>query len=126
VLNHNQRRFVVQMMSSPTKKEAAEELGLMPRTTYNWPPEVDIAIENIFGNIQQAAIQVLADNVLRASLVKIAGMDSTDEKIRQLSSFDIMDRVLGKALQPVTNDIALRVDGLEDMLAKVYGDDDAA
>lgn len=99
-LNHNQRRFVVQMGDSRTKKDAAESLGLVIGTVYQWGDEVDKAVELYQDNIAEAARGILADNVAKAALIKIAGLDSDDEKIRQLSSSEILDRHFGKAMQP--------------------------
>jgi hypothetical protein len=35
-LGHNQRRFVIAMLESKTKREAAESIGVQPNTAYKW------------------------------------------------------------------------------------------
>jgi hypothetical protein len=98
-LNHNQRRFVVQMAESPTKKDAAMAINIDAHTVYNWPKSVDRAVELYHDHIRDAASGIIADSVARAALVKIAGLDSDDERIRQMSSTEILDRYFGKPTQ---------------------------
>lgn len=98
-LSRNQRRFVIAMLESPTKKEAAEAIGMSPDTVYRWPDEVFDAIAAIEADRQASAISILAANVPKAAMVKTAGLDSDNEKIRQDSATEVLDRVLGKPMQ---------------------------
>jgi hypothetical protein len=98
-LNHNQRRFVVAMQESSTKREAATAIELEPDTVYRWPSIVDEAVELMALNIKDAAIDILANATAKAAMVKLAGLDSANEKIRQDVATEILDRQLGKPLQ---------------------------
>jgi vacuolar-type H+-ATPase subunit H len=99
LLNHNQRRFVVEMTQCSTKKEAAEVVGIDPRTVYNWPSIVDEAVDLLLADARTAAVEMLTQALTRAVMIKIAGLDSGDEKIRQAAASEIIDRGLGKATQ---------------------------
>lgn len=98
-LNHNQRRYVVAMQESTSKREAAQAVDLEPDTVYRWPSVVDEAVELMALNIKDSAIDILANAAVKAAMVKVAGLDSSNEKIRQDAATEILDRQLGKPTQ---------------------------
>jgi hypothetical protein len=98
-LTTNQRRFVVAMQEHPTKKEAAESIGVQPQTAYNWNGEVDAAVDFMRNNIALATLGIIQANATKAAMIKAAGLDSGDEKIRQDVATEILDRNLGKPTQ---------------------------
>jgi len=98
-LSHNQRRFVVAMRECSTKAEGAKAIELEPDTVYRWPDIVDDAIDLMDLHVKDAAVQVLADAVAKAALIKVSGLDSGDETLRQATASEVMDRVLGRAQQ---------------------------
>jgi hypothetical protein len=87
------------MLEYPTKKEAAEAIGLDPRTVYRWPDAIDEAIEFLISDAIQSAHDILEQSVVKAAQIKRAGLDSDDEKLRQGVSSEILDRMLGRATQ---------------------------
>jgi hypothetical protein len=98
-LNRNQRRFVVSMPEHGSKKACAEAMDLVAGTVYGWPCYVDEAVELYQEHIADAATGILVDGIARAALVKVAGLDSGDERIKQMSATEILDRYFGKAKQ---------------------------
>lgn len=100
-LNHNQRRYVIASLEYPTKKEAAEAIDIEPDTVYRWPKIVDEAIEFAIKETRETAIGMLAESLTKAVAVKIAGLDSDDEKVRHTASTEIIDRLFGRATQPM-------------------------
>ncbi len=98
-LNRNQRRFVVHMNEYSSKKDCAKALNIPVRTTYCWPDIVDKAIEMYQDHVSDVATIILADSISKAALVKVAGLDSEDERIKQMSATEILDRYFGKAKQ---------------------------
>ncbi len=94
-----QRRFVVAMQEHPTKREAALAIEISPNTVYNWPKIVDEAVEFMTGNIALATLGILQANATKAAMVKAAGLDSDNEKIRQDVATEILDRNLGRPTQ---------------------------
>ncbi len=95
----NQRRFVVQMAVSATKKEAAEAVGLSKHTIYNWPPRVMAAVALYQEHIRTAAAEILAEAAAKAALIKVAGLDSDDERVRQRSASELLERAFGRPTQ---------------------------
>ena len=98
-LTPTQRRFVVAMQEYPTKKEAAEAIGISPQTAYNWNGTVDDAVAFVVNDVALAMLGIIRANAVKAAAVKAAGLDSTDERVAQAASTEIMDRVAGKATQ---------------------------
>lgn len=98
-LNHNQRRFAVAMLESSTKAEAAEAIDIKPDTVYRWGDEVDECIDLMIGNAKDSAVGMLTSALHKAVMVKLAGMDEDDPRIRQDAASEIIDRILGKATQ---------------------------
>jgi len=98
-LNKNQRRLVIASLDYPTKKEAAESIGIEPHTAYKWPSIVDEAIELIETQTQEAALGILIASIAKAAMVKVAGLDSIDDRISQSAAIEILDRNLGKPMQ---------------------------
>lgn len=98
-LTPSQKRFAVAMQEYPTKKEAAESVGLSPNTVYNWPPDVDTAVAFMTNNIALATLGIIQANATKAAQVKVEGLDSKDEKVKQAAATEILDRQLGKAVQ---------------------------
>ena len=98
-LNRNQRRFVVAMPEYSSKKKCAKELDIPAATVYNWPEYMNDAIELYQEHIADAATNILVDGISKAALVKVAGLDSEDERIKQMSATEILDRYFGKPKQ---------------------------
>jgi len=100
-LNHNQRRFAVAMLECNTKAEGAEAIGLKPDTVYRWGKEVDEVVDLLIHDATTSAVGILTSALHKAVMVKIAGMDEGDPRVRQDAASEIIDRVLGKASQPL-------------------------
>ena len=98
-LNRNQRRFVIAMQEYPTKSEAAKAIDIRPNTVYGWSDIVDDAIRLLSEGIADAAREIIAQATAKAAMVKVIGLDSGDERIRQNVASDILDRRLGTAIQ---------------------------
>jgi len=89
------------MRECTTKAEGAKLVNLEPDTVYRWPEMVDTAISLMDAQIKNTTIEILAEAVAKAAMVKIGGMDSNDEKTRQDAASEVLDRVLGKATQGI-------------------------
>lgn len=98
-LSRNQRRFVVAMQECATKKEAAEAIGLEPDTVYRWPGIVDEAINALSSDVEAAVWDILQSSAAKAAMVKVAGLDENDDRLRQAVASEILDRFLGKPTQ---------------------------
>jgi hypothetical protein len=98
-LTHNQQRFAIAMLSSKTKKDAAQAVGLEPNTVYGWNGEVDAAVDFMRNHSAVATLGIIEANATKAAMIKAAGLDSDNEKLRQDVASEILDRILGKATQ---------------------------
>lgn len=98
-LSKDQLRYIVALQEFPTKKEAAESIDIQPDTVYRWPATVDLAAKLIAMDITESARVMRKKSVAKAMAVKLAGLDSEDESIRQKSATEIIEWELGKAMQ---------------------------
>ena len=100
-LSKDQLRFAIACQDYPTKKEAAESIGMKPNTTYGWPDIVDEASRLLAVESTSAALAIRRRNLVKAMAVKANGLDSDDEKIRQNAATELIEWELGKASQSV-------------------------
>jgi hypothetical protein len=77
--------------------------GITKRVFYSWPPEEREKLNDIAQQLKRAtvarALMALQDAAEEAAKVKIAGLKSRDERIRQSAASEILDRNIGKAAQ---------------------------
>ena len=102
-LTTNQIRFIVARYGTGTDKGAAESIQISPSTVSNWkydgvPIDEAVCLMSLDGIV--VAKEILRRNLAKAAAVKVAGLDSNDERIRQGTSSEILDRELGRAVQP--------------------------
>ena len=79
------------------------DIKLKPDTVYHWKSRDKAPIEEARQLMEADGVivsqYVLRRNVAKAVLVKVGGLDSKDEKVRQASATEVIDRVLGKPTQ---------------------------
>jgi hypothetical protein len=100
-LSKDQLRFVVALQEYPNKKDAAEAIGLKPDTVYRWNGQVEEAARLIALERLEAAKAIRRNALIKAVMVKIAGLDSEDDALRQKTATEIIDWEMGKAGQSV-------------------------
>ena len=96
-LSVDQVRYVIARMDYPTKGEAAQAIGIKPDTAYRWNGEVERAVELMAMDALESAKVVRRRNLLKAVAVKVKGLDSRDESLRQKVASEIIEWELGKA-----------------------------
>lgn len=104
-LSKDQIRFVVALMDHPSKKEAAESIDIKPDTAYRWNGEIDKAAQLMALDRAEAAKAIRRNAIVKAMAVKLAGLDSDDESIRQKVATELIEWELGKALQRTDVDL---------------------
>jgi len=99
LLSDSQWRFVAVMVANPdfTKADAARALKIKPNTVYAWPDHVNAAIEQARIDVHEAAVNARKQALLEAIRVKIAGLRSRSESIRQKAASEIIEWELGRA-----------------------------
>jgi len=87
--------FIRERLQSTTDAAAARAIGRTPAAISQWKNK--LVIDAIVTRLQAAPIlqaqQVLIDAAVKASMVKIEGLESVDETVRQSAASDILDRI---------------------------------
>jgi len=114
-LTIDQLRFVTARMNVSTDKEAAIATGINPDTVARWKylgAPIDEAVKLLIHDGLVMSRTILRRSVAEAAAVKRAGLYSDDEKVRQVSATEILDRELGKPTQrqEVTGTVILKSD----------------
>lgn len=122
-LTSNQLRFVVAMQECTTKREAAEAIGLEADSVYRWPPVVDEAVKLLALDTVNSARAIRRRALVKAVMVKLAGLDSNDEGTRQKVATEIIEWELGRATQAVEANVAVTWADIVEQAAP-DGDDD--
>ena len=102
-LTADQIRFVVARQEHKTDKDAAESLEMRPNLISRWKHNgvpIDRAVQLMAIDGLQTALHVRGRNLAKAMLVKVAGLDSDDERLRQGVATEIIEWEMGKAMQP--------------------------
>lgn len=101
-LSVDQIRYVVARQLHSTDREAAESVDIPANTISKWkakgfPIDETVTAMALDGLI--VAAHVRRKNLARAMLVKVAGLESEDEKIRQAVATELIDWEMGRATQ---------------------------
>lgn len=126
LLSHDQLRYITARLQTESKSEAAKAIGLKPNTCSHWPAYVERAVMLIAGEQLTTARHILEHTLVKAMMVKIAGLDSPKEHVRQAVATEIIEWNLGRPRQQT--DLAVKVDDTDYtaiLLGKLFADDPA-
>jgi len=101
-LTVDQIRFVVARNEHSSDKATAEFLGVSPNTVKDWKYKgapIDEAVRLMAQDGLIVAANVRRRNLAKAMLVKVAGLDSDDERLRQSVATEIVEWEMGRAQQ---------------------------
>ena len=101
-LSTDQIRFIVARQEFSTDKEAAQAIGIKPDTVYQWKHKgvpIDSAVRLMAMDGVVVATEMRRRNLAKAMLVKVAGLDEKDVKVRQGVATEIIEWEMGKAKQ---------------------------
>ena len=98
-LSPDQMRFAIARLRCSSKKEAAEEIGVSYSTVRHWPDEVDEVVDLLLLDTVAAARALMVCTLAQAMAVKVRGLESKDEKVKQAAASELLDRTLGRASQ---------------------------
>jgi phage terminase large subunit len=101
-LSMTQIRFVIARLECKSDKDAAEAIQISANTVKQWDnkAEVDEAVKLMRFDGIVTALEIRRRNLAKAMAVKVAGLESDSEKIRQESATEIIEWELGKAAPP--------------------------
>lgn len=119
-------RYVTARLQIPEKSAAAKSVNILPATMFKWPDYVERAVTLIAQQQLDTARHLLEHTLVRAMMVKIAGLDSPKEQVRQAVATEIIEWNLGRPRQQT--DLAVKVDDTDYtaiLLGKLFADDPA-
>lgn len=125
-LSHDQLRYVTVRLQMESKSDAAKAVGLKPNTCSHWPSYVERAVTLISQQQLETARHILEHTLVKAMMVKIAGLDSPKEQTRQAVATEIIEWNLGRPRQQT--DLAVKMDDTDYtaiLLSKLFADDPA-
>lgn len=101
-----QIRFCVARLETKTDKQAAADIGITDGVVKNWNDDgkkaiVDETVRLMAYDGVATARELRRRNLAKAMAVKIAALESDNEKIKQDAATEIIEWEMGKALQKV-------------------------
>ena len=82
-----------------------KDAGIAKALFYRWPPEERERLNELAQQLKRAtvarALMALQDAAEEAARVKIAGLKSRDERVKQAAATEILDRNIGKPSQGI-------------------------
>jgi hypothetical protein len=114
-LTTDQLRFVVARQECATDRDAARMIKMSESTVYRWPDIVKRAVDLMAHDGIKTALHIRRKSVAKAMLVKVKGLDSGDERVRQSAATEIIEWEMGKAEQPVSSSgtLILAIGGID-------------
>jgi len=102
-LSLDQIRFVIARTETNSDAEAARKLGISRSTVAHWPSDAKDAIAQALHYMVAdglvTALHLRRRNLAKAMAVKVAGLETDDERLRQNVATEIIEWELGKATQ---------------------------
>jgi hypothetical protein len=85
--------------------QAIKDIGISKTAFYKWPAEEREKLNELAQQLKRAtvarAIMAIQAAAEEAALVKIAGLKSRDERLKQSAATEILDRNIGKPSQSI-------------------------
>jgi len=109
------KRLAYVMARSRVNSDAQgySEAGIHKNTFYSWPAQEREQLNDLAQRFKREtatrALMVLQDAAEEAARIKVSGLSSRDERVKQAAATEIIDRTIGKSEQPVSGDIRISV-----------------
>ena len=107
--------YVLERADVSTDKDGYTKAGISKPAFYKWPRETRAHLNKLALELK-LEVALKAKLVLRAATkeaaeVKVGGLTNRNERIRQGSATEILDRMLGKPMQPtkIDGDVVQRI-----------------
>jgi len=95
--------YVIARSKARTDAEGYREAGIPKATFYSWSEDERKTLNELAQQVKRAsalrAVMILQDATELAALVKVEGLKSKKENIKQYASTEILDRMIGKPVQ---------------------------
>ena len=122
--------YVLERSKVSKDSEAFRAMGISPSTFYGWDKERREYLAETAQRLKRAnavrATMVLQGAVEKAAQVKVSGLESRKDNVKQGAATEILDRMLGKPTQrqEVDNKHSGEIEHnhkVDDALKKIYG-----
>ncbi len=105
--------YVMARSKCRSTSEALRESGVSRNTFYSWDESERTRLDELAQRFKREtgarALMILQDAAAEAAEVKVAGLKSRDERVKQAASTEILDRAIGKNDQPVSGEVTIHV-----------------
>jgi len=98
-LSNEQLRFVLARLRASSARDAAKATGISEGTISHWPAYVGETVTLLLLDTVAAARALMVRTLAQAMAVKVHGLESKDEKVKQAAASELLDRSLGRAAQ---------------------------
>ena len=89
------------------------EAGIAKATFYTWPAaereKLNALAQRFKRETAERALMILQDAAALAAEVKVSGLKSRDERVKQAAATEIIDRTIGKTDQPISGEVNIVV-----------------
>lgn len=121
-MSNNEVRLSVALVDCLTIADACKVIGVNPQSVYNkWDTG---KVRQLADLMRSYAVEVALEQrhkaLNKAMAVKVAGLSSMDEGIRQKVAGELIEWELGKAVQRRDVRALVQIDGLAELISKVY------
>ncbi len=105
--------YVMARSRVSTDAEGYREAGISKASFYSWPTDERDRLNQLAQQLKREtatrAMMVLQNAAEDAAKVKVSGLKSRDERIKQSAATEIIDRTIGKTEQPVSGEVNIVV-----------------
>lgn len=105
-LNRSRFDYVLARAQSQDVSEALKKIGLSRSWFYKFNEAERSQLEELAEQLHRTqalkAFYILEQAAGDAAVIKVEGLKSRDKRLQQATATEILDRVLGKAFQPIT------------------------
>jgi len=98
-LSDQERNIFLGLMMGANDKQSIAIAGVHPATFYRYKKKLVLMIDQMGEEIENKARQVLKGSVIEASQTLVKGLKQPSYRYQLESAKEILDRVMGKALQ---------------------------
>ena len=108
-LEDNRLDYVVARSQVNSDAEGYRNAGIAKATFYSWSKEERENLNQLAQKFKRAAatraLMIIQEAAPKAAEVKVKGLESRNERVKQDVSTEILDRVIGKPTQTIRNDV---------------------
>lgn len=112
-LEDNRLSYVIARASATTDAQGIRDAGISRASFYTWPAEERDNLNKLAQRFKretaERALMILQNATVEAAEVKVSGLKSRDERVKQAASTEILDRAVGKSEQPVSGELTIHV-----------------